>query len=128
MRCLLDTHVLIWAIESPEKLTADARSVIEDSGNQLLISIVSFWEISIKVGQQKLKLSTEYYPWARLALEILPASILPVTLEATEKQRQLPSYHRDPFDRMMIAQAIVNDHPIISADEKFDLYGDVRLW
>ncbi len=55
-------------------------------------------------------------------------AIHPVTLEATEKQRQLPSYRRGPFDRMMIAQAIVNDHPIISADEKIDLYGDVRLW
>lgn len=128
MKLLLDTHALIWALELPEKLGRDAEREITDPDNQLLLSAGSMWEIGIKVGLQKLELSAPYRDWMSRAIANLDLSILPITLEDSDVQGQLPRHHKDPFDRLLAAQSIVLQIPIVSQDEAFDAYGIRRIW
>ena len=86
------------------------------------------WELAIKVGVGKLTLSQPYRAWMNHALTKLPAAILPITVDSADEVALLPHHHRDPFDRMMIAQARVEGIVIVSADAKFDSYHVNRLW
>jgi PIN domain nuclease of toxin-antitoxin system len=86
------------------------------------------WEIAIKLGMAKLSLSMPYRQWMNQALDGLQASLLPITVEYAERQAELPSHHRDPFDRLLIAQALVEDVPVVSADATFEQYGVTRIW
>lgn len=85
------------------------------------------WEIAIKLGTAKLALSMPYRQWMNQALAGLQASLLPITVEYAERQAELPSYHRDPFDRLLVAQALLEDVPVVSADA-FEQYGVARIW
>ncbi len=114
MRIALDTHSLIWAMDEPTKLSVSAASAIQDPINDLSISAVTVWEIAIKVGNKKLALSYPYRQWMEKALEALDLTILPITLEYAERQSTLPPHHKDPFDRLLIAQALVEGIPIVS--------------
>ncbi len=128
MRLLLDTHILIWAVEWPSQLSQLAREVLEDPANDLMVSAATVWEVAIKVGLTKLTLSVPYRQWMNQALSDLNATILPITVEYAAVQSSLPNHHRDPFDRLLVAQAQVEAMPLISSDAIFDQYGVSRLW
>ncbi len=128
MRVLLDTHALIWAVDDPNKLSATARTSLENSMNDLLLSAATIWEIAIKVELKKISLSKPYPEWMNQALVDLGATLLPITVEYAAAQSTLPSHHRDPFDRLIIAQALTEQIPIVCADSTFDRYGVLRLW
>lgn len=128
MRHLLDAHSLIWALDDPSKLGSRARAVLEEPTNELVISVGTIWELSIKVGLRKLSLSLPYRQWIERAVADLCLTVSPITLEVTERQMALPFHHRDPFDRLLVAQCLLERIPIVSADAVFDEYGVTRLW
>ena len=128
MRHLLDAHSLIWALDDPSKLGRRAHASLEDSANDLVISVGTIWELSIKVGLGKLALSLPYRQWIDRAIADLGLAVLPITVEITDAQIALPRHHRDPFDRLLVAQCLVESMPIVSADSVFDDYGITRIW
>ncbi len=128
MRLLLDTHTLFWSIEDPAKVSATAMAAIQPLTNDVLLSAATIWELAIKVGLGKMALSLPYRPWMEKAVADLVLSILPVTIEYAERQSTLPTHHQDPFDRLMIAQALVEGIPLVSVDIAFDPYGVTRIW
>jgi PIN domain nuclease of toxin-antitoxin system len=128
VRLLIDTHTLIWAMDDPTKLSGPATTALQDPLNDLLLSAATVWELAIKIGQKKLVLSLPYRQWMDKVIADLELTILPVTVEYAERQAALPTYHKDPFDRLIIAQALVEGVSIIGADPIFDNYGIIRLW
>lgn len=128
MRLLLDTHALLWFLLDDEHLSAAAKALIIDSANDVEISPASYWEIAIKISLRKYHLpeSLEVFFEREIAtnafrlLAIEPRHVAPLT--------SLPFYHRDPFDRLLIAQAMVEAIPIVSNDPAFDAYPVTRLW
>ena len=128
MRHLLDAHTLIWALDDPSRLGARARTILEDPSNALMVSVGTIWELTIKTGLGKLSLSLPYRQWVERALTDLDITVSPITLEFTDTQRALPFHHRDPFDRLLVAQCLVENIPLVSADTVFDQYGITRLW
>lgn len=128
MRLLLDSHILLWAVDQPSHLSAAAAVALQDPTNDLLVSAGSIWEIAIKVGLKKLTLSLPYKQWMNAALTDLGAVVFPITVDYAEVLTTLPDHHRDPFDRLLVAQALVERVPIVSADPAFDPYGVSRLW
>ena len=127
MRVLLDTHVLIWWMENSGRLSKQAARTIANPENQILISAVVGWEVAIKVGVGKMKPSSILDGLDR-ALERESFSELPITLDAAVRAGLLPLHHRDPFDRLLIAQAQSLQVSILSSDEVLDLYDVKRLW
>src|SRR5262245_58526064 len=103
-------------------------AAIQPPTHEVLLSAATIWELSIKVGQGKLTLSLPYRPWMEKAIADLKLTILPITVEYAERQATLPPHHKDPFDRLLIAQALVEGIPVVSADAAFDPYGVTRLW
>ncbi|MFM8803930.1 MAG: type II toxin-antitoxin system VapC family toxin [Planctomycetia bacterium] len=128
MRHLLDAHTVIWALDDPSRLGARARSVLEDPANDLVVNVGTIWELSIKTGLGKLSLSLPYRQWVERALSDLGLAVSPITVEFTERQMALPFHHRDPFDRLLVAQCLVETIPLVSADSVLDQYGVTRLW
>ncbi len=128
MRLLLDTHTLFWSVEDPAKVSAAAMAAMQPLGNDVLLSAATVWELAIKVGLGKITLSLPYRQWMEKVVTDLKLNILPVTIEYAERQSTLPPHHKDPFDRLMIAQALVEGIPIVSADVAFDAYGITRIW
>ena len=124
VRLLLDTAILIWAIEAPERLTQRAAAALKNTDNTLDISAVSLTEIAIKVATGKLKLSAAN---TRQALDDLDIRILSYTADYAFLLFDLPLYHRDPFDRQIIAQALAEKIPVVTADEKFSLYKGLKI-
>jgi PIN domain nuclease of toxin-antitoxin system len=122
MRVLLDTHAVIWWVDQNSLLSIASHAAIADPANELLVSAATVWEIAIKLGMARLSLSMNK------ALAGLQASLLPTTVEYAERQAELPSHHRDPFDRLLIAQALVEEIPVVSADNTFEQYGVTRIW
>jgi PIN domain nuclease of toxin-antitoxin system len=128
MRALIDSHSLIWGLDDPGKLTPTARSFLQDRGNTLVLSTASIWEIAIKVGKGKLPLSLPFREWMVRGIADLSLEVLPITLDHAERQITLPFHHRDPFDRLIAAQALVEGLPLVTADPIFDTYGVTRIW
>lgn len=128
MRLLLDSHTLIWWVDQHHLLGQDARDAIATPSNDLLLSASTIWKIAIKVGLGKLSLSMGYRQWMSQAISDMGVTVLPITVEYADVQADLPSHHGDPFDRLLVAQAIVEDVAIISNDTTFDSYGVQRLW
>ena len=125
---LVDTHSFLWFVEGNPRLSPFPRATIEEVSNTRLLSIASLWEIAIKLNTGKLSLRAPFatlipHQLNRNSIDILNASFQHITLIAT-----LPLRHRDPFDRMLIAQAMVEDIPILSADKAFDDYEVERIW
>jgi PIN domain nuclease of toxin-antitoxin system len=125
---LLDTHTLIWSQDDPNKLGATAATVLRDPKNALMVGVIVYWEISLKVAVGKLRLSKPFREWVDTAIADLGLGILPVTLDQIEKQLSLPFHHRDPFDRLLASQALVEGIPLVSSDAIFDAYGVNRVW
>ena len=128
MRVLIDSHALIWYVDQDNLLSLASHAAISDPTNDLLLSAGSIWEIGIKVGLGKLVLSQPYKLWMTQAISDLGVRVLPVTVDYTDVQAGLPRHHGDPFDRMLIAQAIVEQVPIVSCDAAMDAYGITRVW
>ncbi len=128
MKLLLDTHTLLWFIAGSASLSADARSLIEDAGHEKFVSIVSIWETAIKVSIGKMSLSAPFDVLFPHQLQINGFELLPVKIEHTSVVTTLPFHHRDPFDRLLIAQVIEEKMTLVSVDEIFDDYSVKRLW
>ncbi len=128
MRVLLDTHTFLWFLLDDPKLSPLARDIIIDGANKVEISPASFWEIAIKISLGKYELSEPYQDFIEQELTKNAIQILPILPRHTAALIQLPFHHRDPFDRLIIAQAIVEDIPVLSNDAIFDAYPIYRIW
>jgi PIN domain nuclease of toxin-antitoxin system len=128
MRVLLDTHTLLWHFLGDSRLSAAAKYTIENPTNAVLVSPASYWEISIKVSRGKLILHRPYPVFIQEAITDNGFTILPIHPLHTSELIGLPFHHRDPFDRLLIAQAVVEQIPVISADPMFDSYPVTRIW
>lgn len=128
MKLLLYTHAFLWFIEGSDELSKEARRQIEDSENVRLLSIASLWEMAIKVSIGKLEVPLPFTRLVREHVEGNAIEQLPVEAEHLDAQRALPFHHRDPFDRLMIAQAQVEHLSVVSKDEAFEKYDIALLW
>ena len=126
MSLLIDTHILIWLLAGSPYLTQDLQATLANRRNTLLLSVASTWEIAIKVGIGKLELPPHLDAWLPAELEATGLRLLPIHLEHTLGVEALPHHHRDPFDRLLIAQAITEGLTLVTADRVFGLY-DVPL-
>jgi len=124
VRLLLDTAILIYAVESPERLSKRAASALQNPANVLELSTISVAEIAIKANLGKLKVSAAM---VRQAVQDLDIRILPYTGEHALQLFDLPPHHGDPFDRQIIAQALSEKVPVITLDEKFRLYTGLNV-
>jgi PIN domain nuclease of toxin-antitoxin system len=125
---LLDTHVLLWAILSPTSLTRKASKIIANPANAILVSAASAWEIATKVRLGRLpgaeRLEAEFLE----AMEGSGYELVPIRTEVALRAGRFRSEHRDPFDRVLAAQALQDDIPILSSDEKLDTFLVQRIW
>ena len=128
MRVLLDTHAFLWWVEDSPHLSATAHRVIEDEANDIIVSAASAWEIATKYRLGKL-------PEAEAVATDIAGCItnegfeaLAISVSDAERAGRLPGIHRDPFDRILIAQALGHDMAIVSVDAEFDGYGVNRVW
>lgn len=127
MKYLLDTHVLIWLNTNPAQLSAKVRSICEETSNELYVSIASFWELSIKMSLGKIDLSDNALAQLQSWCYSNHVTILPIEVSHCERVKSLPFHHRDPFDRLFIAQALELELTLISADGLFSDYEDLKL-
>ena len=125
MRYLLDTHVLLWISAEPERIPARVIEVIEEPSNTALVSVASIWEAAIKIGKGKLKFSVDDL---LAELKQQPFDILPIEIRHVQGLRGLPPIHKDPFDRILISQAIIDDLLLVSVDSHFHNYGVKVFW
>ena len=124
---LLDTHALIWFLEGDNQLSAKSKEIISDADNDLFVSVASLWEMSIKMSIGKLTLSQPLEDIIkRLPLEFI--QILPINIPAVLGIQSLLFHHKDPFDRILIAQTLTENLSIISIESIFDSYGVDRIW
>ena len=128
VRYLLDTHTLLWFITKDEELSNRAHRLILDSSSEILLSIASLWEIAIKVNIGKLVLDKSFNQLFPDELDSCGIDILDITINHFMQVTTLPLHHRDPFDRLIIAQALVEGIPIIGVDSAFDAYDVSREW
>ncbi len=128
MRVLLDTHVFIWINGSPENVLHDAMALLLDAENTLMLSMASIWEMQIKIQLGKLQLNAPLPELVATQQQVNDLQILPIELTHIFALEGFPNLHRDPFDRLLIAQAIVTQIPIVSIDAIFDAYPVQRLW
>ncbi len=128
MKYLLDTHTLLWFLKGDKKLSDRARQLIDSPRNAKFLSIASLWEIAIKVSLEKLILDKSFERLFPEQLHFNRIQILDITVDSLIKLTTLPFHHRDPFDRLIIAQAFVEELPIIGVDMVFDAYGISREW
>jgi PIN domain nuclease of toxin-antitoxin system len=127
MKLLLDTHTFLWFIEDSPKLSAEAKGLLESEAD-LLLSIASIWEMAIKINIGKLSLPPPFDEFISDQLSRNTIELFPIRLAHLGLLSTLPFHHRDPFDRLLIAQAITEQYPIVSIDDKFDAYSVRRLW
>ena len=128
MRLLLDTHALIWLLEGDPQTPVVVREEAARTGNELWVSAVALWELTIKIALGKLAVKL---PLAGLFNQVLPQQrivVLPIQTAHLLQLAQLPLHHRDPFDRLMAAQALVEAMTVASKDSAFDAYGVQQLW
>ena len=128
MRLLLDTHAFLWSLEGSDRLSGKARAAIQNGANEKLVSYATLWEITIKVALGKLELETPWEDTLRHIERVAPGTVLACTEGDLAVLLGLPQHHRDPFDRMLIAQALTEDFTLISNEALFDQYGVKRLW
>jgi PIN domain nuclease of toxin-antitoxin system len=128
LRVLLDTHTLLWATLSPSFLSRKASTIIADEANVILVSAASAWEIATKVRLGKLPGAEAL---EREFLEVMDRAgytLLAIDVASALRAGRLIAEHRDPFDRMLAAQALASDLPILSTDSRLDTFGVRRIW
>ncbi|MBO1051921.1 MAG: type II toxin-antitoxin system VapC family toxin [Dolichospermum sp. DET73] len=128
MRILIDTHVFIWWTSDSQKLSLTVYNLLTSPKTQVILSVVSIWEMQIKLSLGKLELKTALPELVEDEVKQNRIELLPLDLSHIYALSNLPNYHRDPFDRLLIAQAKSEELVIISIDEKFDGYDIERLW
>lgn len=124
MRLLLDTHVLLWALISPDKIADASRSMIQTPENEVLFSAASIWEIAIKVRLDRLRPAVNPIEISKAAIESGFVE-LPVRSDAAARAADLPMHHRDPFDRLLIGQALAEPARFLTADRALLAYSDI---
>ena len=128
MNYLLDTHTFLWFINDDASLSSTAKALIEDSENTIYLSVASVWEMAIKVSLDKLEMPSPFIDFIDEQLSKNTIILLGTKTTHTGIVATLPFHHRDPFDRLIIAQSKVEDTPVIGKDVIFDDYGIKRLW
>lgn len=128
MNLPLDTHVFLWFIDGSAKLSPRARELIEDRGNVKLVSVASLWEMGLKISLRRLELAQPFEELIPRQMELNGFGLLPVRIPHIAKVISLPFHHRDPFDRLIVAQCMVEDLSAVSFDSAFDKYSVRRLW
>lgn len=128
MRVLLDTHTLLWFFDGNPRINATVRSLIEDLRNEIFVSIASIWEISIKVSLGKMDVGEPFEAYFTQQIAINKMAVLNISLRHAAVVRTLPFHHRDPFDRMLIAQALSENLTLVNNETLFDAYGVARMW
>ncbi|HVE82409.1 MAG TPA: type II toxin-antitoxin system VapC family toxin [Myxococcales bacterium] len=123
MKLLLDTHALLWAATEPERLQVTAREALEDGTHDVRVSSVTAWEIAIKQSLGKLDLAQPAEIWVPEVIRRTGLEPAPIDLAAALRVRALPWHHRDPFDRLLIAQALEGGYTIVTHDAVFGRYG-----
>ena len=128
MKLLLDTHALLWMLSDAPEPSATANAAISDARNEKWLSVVSLWEITIKVGLRKLPLGQPLDRFLKRLESSDSIRLLPIRTVHLLSLEALPHHHRDPFDRLMVAQALSEHCTFLSADHTLDAYGVTRLW
>ena len=128
MRVLLDTHTFLWWIADDARLSDRAREVIADGRNDVLLSAASGWEIAIKAGLGKLEVPEDIEEFIDEQLSKNAFRALPIRLSHALRVNSLPDHHRDPFDRLLVAQSVLEGLPILSADPQVALYPVEVVW
>lgn len=128
MRLLLDTHVVLWALGAPDRLPAAVRDALVDADNELGVSAATVWEIAIKRQLGKLDLPRTVAHWLLDAIEDLGATWLAITSGHAAAVETMPLHHRDPFDRLLVAQAAADGWTIVTCDAAFGAYGVPIYW
>lgn len=119
---LLDTHIFLWAISDASKLSSQAAETIQASDNEVLVSIASAWEIVIKVGIGKFAMPVPLAPYLQRQLVKHRIAVLPIQLSHLAMLEKLPLHHRDPFDRLLVAQCLEEDATLITVDSQLQRY------
>jgi PIN domain nuclease of toxin-antitoxin system len=125
---LLDTHTFLWFIAGSERLSVAARELVEASANQPFLSAASLWEMAIKLSLGRLHLGLAFEDLVPEQMHLNGVQFLGIEVEHVTPVTTLPFHHRDPFDRLLVAQAMTEQMPIVSADPAFDAYPVKRLW
>ena len=127
MRLLLDTHLLLWAVASSKRLPREVRDLLEDGSHDVYFSAASIWEIAIKsaLRRQDFRVDLAAMQEALLSMRLIE---LPVSAAHAARVAGLPRVHQDPFDRLLVAQSLIESMPLVSADTILDAYGINRLW
>lgn len=128
MNLLLDTHTFLWFIDGNTKLSERARQLIEDQANTKVVSVASLWEMGIKISLGRLELAQPFEELIPRQMELNGFGLLPLRVSHIAKVIPLPFHHRDPFDRIMVAQCMAEDLSLVSLDPVFDKYSVRRLW
>ena len=125
---LLDTHTFLWSLEDDTQLSPTARTLIEDGDNDVLLSVGSLWEMAIKTSLGKLTLSQPFRTFVSEQLQVNAIGLLGLSVEHAAQVVTAPFHHRDPFDRLLLAQSLDEGIPIVGVDAALDAYGVKRLW
>ena len=128
MKVLLDTHVFLWWNIDDPRLSKKARAVMSNPGNTLILSVASAWEIAIKVQAGKLRLPSDAAAYVEDRAAHNYMEILPIQLKHAVELHSLPLHHRDPFDRILIVQSLIEGLPIMTADQHFRSYAVDIVW
>jgi PIN domain nuclease of toxin-antitoxin system len=125
---LLDSNVFIFIVQQPDRLSARARAAIVDPGNTRYLSLVTPWELQIKSSLQKFDLGKPLREIVQREVDTATVKLLPITLEHIDALSRLPDHHRDPFDRLLIAQAVHENLTIVTSDATIARYPVPTLW
>ena len=128
MRLIFDTHTLLWIVTNDSKLSKKAKSLFLNSKNEILFSFVSIWEMAIKINLGRLSIDQSLKEFIKHHIKGNDIKLLSIELNHILLLENLPHHHRDPFDRLLICQAIAENLPIISSDKDLDLYTIKRIW
>lgn len=128
MRMLLDTHTFLWFVTDSPRLSDRARAVIRHSEVDAVISTATLWEMAIKVSRNRLTFDKPFEQFIPEQLKHNDIDVLRISFEHVAEVARLPHHHGDPFDRLMIAQLIIEQIPIVGVDQAFDAYTINRIW
>lgn len=128
MKVLLDTHTFMWFVDGHANLSRLARDLIETEGNERLLSVGSLWEMAIKASLGKLDVRGQFEEVVATQLALNDIGLVPIRGSHLDTVRALPFHHRDPFDRLIIAQSMVEGAIVLSRDREFDAYPIERRW
>ena len=127
-RYLLDTHTFLWLASDDARLSDECKRVYLDAGSDLYLSVASVWEMALKVSLGKLVLGRPLRRLLEIATNEQSIRLLNISPEHALQVESLPFHHRDPFDRLIIAQSLIEGFPVVGRDEAFDAYGVTRVW